>query len=98
MCPPVVNINLQCTSSQKLQLLSIKVVDQIDWHHFRESLLEAFHRLSHAPVQTLAQHQVNVLMFVVICDREVYTTFLQLMTVDLSKRLLEEIHNNKCLS
>ena len=66
MCPPVVDINHQYTSSQKLQLLNIKVVEQIDWHHFRESHL-------HAPVQMPGQHQVNVFMFVVLCGREVYT-------------------------
>ena len=91
MSPPVVDINLQCTSCQKLQLLSIKVVEQINWHHFRESLLETLHLLSHAPIQPPAQHQVNVLMFVVLCDWEVYATFLQLMTVDLTKRLLQGI-------
>ena len=79
------DINRQCACHQKLQLLSIKVVEEINWHHFRESLLEALHLLGHAPVQPPAKHQVNVLVFVVLCDWEVYATFLQLMTVNLTE-------------
>ena len=89
--PPVINVNLQRACHQKLQLLSIKVVEEINWHHFRESLLEALHLLGHAPVQPPAQHQVNVLVLVVLCDREVYAAFLQLMTVNLTKRLLQNL-------
>ena len=91
MTLPVIHVDLQCPCRQELQLLGIKVRQEVNWHDFRETLLESLHLLGHAPVQTPFHHQVDVLIFVVLGNGDVIALWLQLMGIQLAKSLLQII-------
>ena len=70
---------------QLLSLDHVVTAYPTDKTYFIKSLLEAVHLLGNTLVQSPLYHQADVLLFVVVCDRNVHPARLQLMHGELSK-------------